>query len=818
MGLFSFDRKSSARPSRKARASRRAALHLEALEDRLTPTGNVISGFVYADANNNGVFDPGESPIPNTTVTLKNSANQVVGVAVTDSTGFYQFSADATINSTPKTITQSVSFGPTDTDFDLTAAVNQFNPNLGQLTEVDIEHDGSIVSAIKVENTSKSSGTKITAGVSGDLNLIAPGVNDNLSVSQIIGSYTAGKYDGTTDFAGSSGNSFGAKTASGSHTLTLTSNLGGWQGSGTVTLEELASATSDASGGGNVQSIITSTGSANITVVYRYIPNNNLKPGNYTLVETQPPTYIDGLDAANGVVIPGSNKTDTIPVTLTNVDVPNNDFGELQSSVLSGHVYYDSNSSGTRDASDPAIPGTTVTLTGSNDLGSVNVVTTTDPSGFYSFPNLRPGTYIITETQPANYKEGTDNLGTLGGNPSVQDVFSSITVPMGANGQNYDFGELNPANADLGIVKTANPASVAVNGTLVYTLAITNYGTFTAQGVQVVDTLPPGVTLVSAFGNGWSVSSSGGIITATMPTLAVGVTSTITVTIIVPGIASTITNTATVTSTTPDSNPLNNTSTVTTPVTIPDPVIKTLDTNRAPGGPIQLKTGLLVWSVGTAAAGAVNQQDVAMVDGLFVTLTGQHADNATLVADANAVTKGTLTSTALIATLMNTDAYRTIETTNLYQSILGRAPTALELQSTIASLKAGASTQNLSLSLYSSAEFQSLNSTGAAATLVGSLYIDITGALPTATVSSASISSLGTTPISQLVQSLQASPAAATQTIDSVFRLVMRRNPTSTELATYLPQIMSGQITDQSLTALLLASSDFRNLAIASQH
>jgi uncharacterized repeat protein (TIGR01451 family) len=815
MGLFSFDRsKSSARPSRKARTARRTSLSLETLEDRLTPSGNSISGFVYADANNNGIFDPGETAIANTTVTLKNSANQVVGVTTTDANGHYIFSTDQTISTTPKTMTQTVSFGPTDTDFDLTSTVNQFDPSLGQLTEVDIEHDGSIVSAIKVENTSKSSGANIVASVSGTLNLTAPGVSDNLNVSQIVGNFTAGKFDGTLDFGGSSGNNFGNKTASGSHTLSITSNFAGWTGNGTVTLEELASATSAATGGGNVATSIASTGSANVTVVYRYVPSNNLKPGNYTILETQPAPYIDGLDAANGVVIPGSNKTDVIPVTLTNVDVPNNNFGELLPSILSGHVYYDSNTNGVRDGSDPAIPGTTVTLTGTSDIGAVSATTTTDANGAYSFPNLRPGNYTITETQPTNYKEGTDNLGSLNGNAATQNVFSSINVPMGANGINYDFGELNPANADLGIVKSANPSSVNVNGTLVYTLTITNYGTYTAQGVQVVDTLPPGVTLISASGFGWSVSSSAGVITATMPSMAVGAVSTITVTVMVPGIASTITNTATVSSQTPDSNPLNNTSSVTTPVVIPDPVIKTLDVNGLPNGPVLLKRGFLTWSLVTNAG--VGAADVAFVDGVFVTLLGTHADNATLQTDAAALETGTLTPSALVASVMNTDAYRGIEATNLYESILGRAPTTAEQQAGIASLLFGASTQSLSASLYSSAEYQNKNS--ASAVLIGSLYIGITGQLPTATVSTATISSLGTTPISQLVQSLQATPAAAIQTIENVFRAVLRRNPTATEIATYQSQIMAGTLNDQSLTAALLVSPAFKSLAAASQH
>ena len=66
MGLFSFDRsKSSARLSRKARSTRRTSLSVESLETRLTPSGNTISGFVYVDGNNNGLYEPGETPIAN---------------------------------------------------------------------------------------------------------------------------------------------------------------------------------------------------------------------------------------------------------------------------------------------------------------------------------------------------------------------------------------------------------------------------------------------------------------------------------------------------------------------------------------------------------------------------------------------------------------------------------------------------------------------------------------------------------------------------------------------------------------------------------
>ena len=51
-----------------------------------------VSGYVYVDANDNGVFDPGETPIAGVTVTLLDASGQPTGeTAATDSSGYYQF-------------------------------------------------------------------------------------------------------------------------------------------------------------------------------------------------------------------------------------------------------------------------------------------------------------------------------------------------------------------------------------------------------------------------------------------------------------------------------------------------------------------------------------------------------------------------------------------------------------------------------------------------------------------------------------------------------------------------------------------------------
>src|SRR5262245_55827841 len=141
--------KSPIRRSRHTRLAKPVQPRLEALEDRMAPTCNTISGFVYQDANNNGIFDAGELPIANSTVQLRNAANQIVGSTTTNAQGFYQFDHDSTINTAPTTLTRVVNFQSTQTDFNLSGLLDQFDPALGELQSIEITHAGSITSEIQ---------------------------------------------------------------------------------------------------------------------------------------------------------------------------------------------------------------------------------------------------------------------------------------------------------------------------------------------------------------------------------------------------------------------------------------------------------------------------------------------------------------------------------------------------------------------------------------------------------------------------------------------------------------------------------------------
>src|SRR5207245_1343220 len=89
-----FMSKSSSRAARHTKIAQTKRPTLELLEDRTVPSGNTISGFVYQDANDNGIFDPGELAIAGTTIQLRNAANQIIGATTTNAQGYYQFDHD----------------------------------------------------------------------------------------------------------------------------------------------------------------------------------------------------------------------------------------------------------------------------------------------------------------------------------------------------------------------------------------------------------------------------------------------------------------------------------------------------------------------------------------------------------------------------------------------------------------------------------------------------------------------------------------------------------------------------------------------------
>ena len=108
--------------------------------------------------------------------------------------------------------------------------------------------------------------------------------------------------------------------------------------------------------------------------------------------------------------------------------------------------------------------------------------------------------------------------------------------------------------ADLGIGKFANASVLAVSN-LVYTISVTNLGPSTASSVVVTDTLPAGVSFVSASGNG---ANNSGLVSWSLGALINGQITNLTLTVTAPA-SGTLTNVANVSSPTGDPNSTNST-------------------------------------------------------------------------------------------------------------------------------------------------------------------------------------------------------------------------------------------------------------------
>jgi uncharacterized repeat protein (TIGR01451 family) len=918
MGIFSFFKRS--RNSRKP--ENKCLLKIEALEDRFLPSGNTISGFVFNDVNNNGLFDTGETPLANTQVELFNSNNQIIGTTTTDANGFYQFTQDSTVNTSPQTMTQTLNFPTTTTDFTISQLVNQFNPDLGQLQSIQIIQNGTITSTIKVENTSATSGATINATVSGDMILTGPGFTSDLNLSQNAGTFNATSYDGILDFGGTSGFSFNPKAATGNKSITLTgSQLAAFIGAGQVSLTESATATSSATGGGNLVASLSSNGQATVSVVYDYLPSNALKPGSYRIVlPTQPASFLPGKESSGGTVLSVPPGTNSIPVTLTTGDSVNNDFGELVPSALagtvfldsnddgildngehglpgvqltlsgtddtgaavsqilstnpagafqftnlrpgqytisesppagyldgkitvgsaggtvgshqitninlnqgtsgtgnnfaeltagglSGFVYFDANSNGVKDSGETGISGVTVTLTGTDDHGAVHLVTTTDSSGAYQFANLRPGSYVITETPPANYAEGQNAVGSLGGTVS-KDAFSGIALAMGALGTDYDFAEIQ--EADLSIQKTASSPKVLVGDTFTYTLTVSNNGPTAAQNVVVTDNLPQGEVFLGGSGQGWTVNNANGVVSATIGSLASGTSSVITITVEAPLTTGNITNTATVSSQTNDQNPINNSGSVTT-------TIFDVPTQVFPKTITPLQTMPFVFSkiqlIGTGGAQYLDPNLVgrlSFVDGVFRTLLGRPASAAEQLFWSNKLAQGT-SAGQFVHTLWLNPTHLAREVIQTYQTVLNRAPTHSELMAGISSLQLGLTQTNLMYNLLTSPEFQAAHAT--AESYILGFYRNVLGEVPSASTRIGLVQSMGASTVNTMAQTLLSSTAAFNEIVIDGYIQVLHRMPTQAELQTWSSRLQGNQITQDAFVQQLLLSNEFRNLA-----
>jgi protocatechuate 3,4-dioxygenase beta subunit len=178
---------------------------------------------------------------------------------------------------------------------------------------------------------------------------------------------------------------------------------------------------------------------------YRF---DGLTPGQYSIIETQPVGYIDGIDSVGNVRGQSRGQLgDNDQITSINLKQGDEgvefNFGEIVPAALFGRVHIDVDGDCILGENEETLAGVTIRLI---DAGGNEVArTVTDTSGEYSFENLPPGEYSIVEEQPAGFFEGGAKAGTAGGDVVNGSQITSIVLSSGETALNYDFCERPPA-------------------------------------------------------------------------------------------------------------------------------------------------------------------------------------------------------------------------------------------------------------------------------------------------------------------------------------------------------------------------------------
>jgi uncharacterized repeat protein (TIGR01451 family) len=215
--------------------------------------------------------------------------------------------------------------------------------------------------------------------------------------------------------------------------------------------------------------------------------------------------------------------------------------------------------------------------------------------------------------------------------------------------------------ADLAITKTDSPDPVSVGRNLTYTITVTNNGPYPATGVTTTDSLPNGVTFVSANA---TQGSCGGTATVTcnMGSLAKGASATVTI-VVIPSAAGGISNTATVTANEFDPDLSNNSATQGTTVTLADVSLTKTDSPDPVTVGSNLTYTITVRNGGPSTATGVTMTDALPAGVTFVSATpsqGNCNGTATVTCNLGSLSNG---GSAIVTIVVKPTAAGTITNT-----------------------------------------------------------------------------------------------------------------------------------------------------------
>ena len=199
--------------------------------------------------------------------------------------------------------------------------------------------------------------------------------------------------------------------------------------------------------------------------------------------------------------------------------------------------------------------------------GSTTGATTADPS-ILGMALTWTGPFTVAAGGSVSLHFGVTVSSTSGDyfNEATATATGFTVAPTGPTAQITVTG----ITADLSLTKADAPDPVAVGGNLTYTLTVTNNGPDPSTDSTVADTLPAGVTFVSATPSQGACSPGVGTVTCSLGPLALGASATIEIVVTVdPTAVSPLSDTATVTGAEADPVATNNSATAVTTISLP---------------------------------------------------------------------------------------------------------------------------------------------------------------------------------------------------------------------------------------------------------
>jgi len=396
-----------------------------------------ITGNVTEDIDGD---DLGEEPIEGVVITLLDNMSNVIATDTTDGNGDYSFEnlpageytvveedPDGFVSVTANEIPVTLDPGEIDENNDF---VDEQTAEISGTVLEDLDGDGignepiegvivtlldDMGNVVAIDTTDENGDYSFEDVLPGDYTIVEtdPDGYDSVSPNEIPVTLNPGESSFDNDFIDEQPGSISGK---------VEEDIDG-DGNGDTPINNVTVVLFD-DAGNPVDTFVTGP-----TGTYQF---NDVAPGEYTVVETDPIDYVSVSDqdiSDDGDTTPNTDMNDnSIPVTVNSGEADDdNNFVDERPASISGQVTEDIDGD---DVGEDPIEGVVISLI--DEDGNVVAIDTTDLNGDYSFEDLTPGIYTVTEEDPDGFTSVNDSDG---GDPN------SIQVDLGPaeNSEDNDF-------------------------------------------------------------------------------------------------------------------------------------------------------------------------------------------------------------------------------------------------------------------------------------------------------------------------------------------------------------------------------------------